>query len=101
MFLLKTKKKCYVYNQWYDISCATLYVLLRVTNVTEVSDGTARGRNYDSIKICTYDVRYRGQVMSADEAVHEKSNGSFIEIMKFEVSFFVASDMVSLSHRSK
>ena len=27
-----TIKMCYVYNQWYDISCATLY--LNITNVS-------------------------------------------------------------------
>ena len=26
-------KMCYVHNQWYDISCATLYILLRSVNL--------------------------------------------------------------------
>ena len=26
-------KMCYVHNQWYDISCATLYVVTEMVNV--------------------------------------------------------------------
>ena len=25
-----TIKMCYVYNQWYDISCATLYIIFEI-----------------------------------------------------------------------
>ena len=28
-----TIKMCYVYNQWYDISCVTLYVMLHSTGI--------------------------------------------------------------------
>jgi len=32
-------KMCYVHNQWYDISCATLYFTARLTKTEKLRNG--------------------------------------------------------------
>jgi hypothetical protein len=65
-------------------------ISFRVTNITEVSIGHERRRGYENIIQCVLS----GIFIVRWWNIHEKFNTRFIERMKFEVRYFVSSDML-------